>query len=179
MANAVDTGMTSRITHDRWPSFWCAYTALAVGTTFALSGWSNIPQLFSPEGGSFIVGKDQLPPAYRQWARMTVVGRVLLGHRHTEPVLSLIYVRGWGMSAKHDGICEQWIHVIFPRCLAASQSDSRPTGPRGGSYGICSAIDKVVPYPPAVGLRLSIKRSPPRLKIRSSGFRDRRRHFAA
>lgn len=63
-----------------------------------------------PEGGSFwlIVGKDQLPPAYRQWARMTVVGRVLRGHRHTEPVLSLIYVRGWGMNAKHDGI---WEHM--------------------------------------------------------------------
>ena len=63
-----------------------------------------------PEGGSFwlIVGKDQLPPAYRQWARMTVVGRVLRGHRHTEPVLSLIYVRGRGMNAKHDGI---WEHM--------------------------------------------------------------------
>jgi hypothetical protein len=39
---------------------------------------------------------------------MTVVGRVLRGHRRTEPVLSLIYVRGWGMSAKHDGI---WEHM--------------------------------------------------------------------
>jgi hypothetical protein len=38
--------MTSRRAHDRWPSFWCAYTALAIGTTFALSGCSNIPRYY-------------------------------------------------------------------------------------------------------------------------------------
>ena len=63
-----------------------------------------------PEAGSFwmIVEKEQLPSMYRDWARMTVVGRVMTGHRQTEPVLSIIYVRGWGMSGAQDGI---WAHV--------------------------------------------------------------------
>jgi outer membrane lipoprotein len=59
-----------------------------------------------PEAGSYwvMVAKQQLPPNYRHWARMTVVGRVTGTQRfETEPVLSLIYVRGWGMSTAHDG----------------------------------------------------------------------------
>jgi starvation-inducible outer membrane lipoprotein len=68
----------------------------------------------SPEGseaGSYwlIVEKAKLPGIYRQWARMTVVGRVLDQRRlGTEPVLALLYVRGWGMSGAKDGI---WEHV--------------------------------------------------------------------
>jgi hypothetical protein len=61
-----------------------------------------------PETGSFwlVVAKDQLPPSYRHWARMTVVGRMIGTQRQTEPMLSLIYVRGWGISGKHDAIWE-------------------------------------------------------------------------
>jgi starvation-inducible outer membrane lipoprotein len=61
----------------------------------------------SPEGGSYwvMVMKDNLPPTYQKWARMTVVGRVTGAQRlETEPVLTLLYVRGWGMSGAHDGI---------------------------------------------------------------------------
>ena len=64
-----------------------------------------------PDAGRYwlIVGKGQLPAKYRKWARMTVVGRVTDGQRFgTEPVLALVYVRGWGMSAEHDGV---WKHV--------------------------------------------------------------------
>ncbi len=62
-----------------------------------------------PEAGSYwvMVQSNQLPPVYRHWARMTVVGRVI-GQQRSEPVLSLIYVRGWGLSGKHDGV---WAHV--------------------------------------------------------------------
>ena len=42
-------------------------------------------------------GKATIPRQYREWARMTVVGRVTGMQRYeTEPVLMLLYVRGWG-----------------------------------------------------------------------------------
>ena len=52
-----------------------------------------------PEAGSYwvVVAKQQFPRQYRQWARMTVVGRVTGMQRYEEPVLSLLYVRGWGI----------------------------------------------------------------------------------
>jgi hypothetical protein len=37
---------------------------------------------------------------------MTVVGRVTGTQRYKEPVLSLLYVRGWGMSSAHHGVWE-------------------------------------------------------------------------
>ena len=67
--------------------------------------------LDGPEAGHYwlIVGKGELPAKYRKWARMTVVGRVTDAQRFgTEPVLAIVYVRGWGMSGEHDGI---WKHV--------------------------------------------------------------------
>lgn len=68
------------------------------------------PALDGPEAGSYwlMVGKEQLPSNYRHWARMTVVGRVMGAQRQTEPVLSLLYVRGWGISGEYDGI---WEHL--------------------------------------------------------------------
>ena len=55
-----------------------------------------------------IVERQQLPSQYRHWARMTVVGRVSgTQPSKSEPVLSLLYVRGWGMNAAHDGIWEK------------------------------------------------------------------------
>lgn len=63
----------------------------------------------SPESGSYwvVVSKQQVPPKYRDWARMTVVGRVT-GERQsqTEPVLMLLYMRGWGASGNHAGLWE-------------------------------------------------------------------------
>ena len=62
-----------------------------------------------PEAGSYwvIVTKQQFPRQYRQWARMTVVGQVTDMQRlETEPVLSLLYVRGWGINSAHNGIWE-------------------------------------------------------------------------
>ncbi|MDP3598556.1 MAG: Slp family lipoprotein, partial [Nitrospirota bacterium] len=50
-----------------------------------------------------VVPKNQIPGGYRHWARMTVAGRVTGTLRlATEPVLTLLYVRGWGTSPAHD-----------------------------------------------------------------------------
>jgi starvation-inducible outer membrane lipoprotein len=60
-----------------------------------------------PEGGHYwvMVAKQQLPPQYRQWMRMTVAGRVTGRQRYeNEPVLWLLYVRGWGAREEHHGI---------------------------------------------------------------------------
>lgn len=62
-----------------------------------------------PEAGYYwvVVTKQQFPRQYRQWARMTVVGRVTGTRRfETEPVLSLLYVRGWGINEAHHGVWE-------------------------------------------------------------------------
>jgi len=54
------------------------------------------------------VPKQKLPHQYRHWARMTIVGRVsgTQGSK-SEPVLSLLYVRGWGTNTAHDGVWEK------------------------------------------------------------------------
>jgi starvation-inducible outer membrane lipoprotein len=65
--------------------------------------------LDSAEAGSYwvIVSKQQVPPKYREWARMTVVGRVTGQQQsQTEPVLMLLYMRGWGASGNHAGLWE-------------------------------------------------------------------------
>src|SRR4249920_3212215 len=74
-----------------------------------------IPQLpadkSGPEGGSYwvVVTKQQFPRQYREWARMTVVGQVTGTQRYeTEQVLTLLYVRGWGLDEAHHGV---WEHV--------------------------------------------------------------------
>jgi len=63
----------------------------------------------SAEAGHYwvMMPRQQIPREYRHWARMTVVGRVTGTQRlANEPVLSLLYVRGWGTSAAHDAVWE-------------------------------------------------------------------------
>ncbi|MDF0667515.1 MAG: Slp family lipoprotein [Nitrospira sp.] len=64
-----------------------------------------------PEAGCYwvMVEQNKLPQTYREWGRMTVAGRVTGTTRfQTEPVLALLYVRGWGVEGKHAGV---WEHV--------------------------------------------------------------------
>jgi Outer membrane lipoprotein Slp family len=64
--------------------------------------------LDGPEAGHFWVtaaSHQQLPLQYRQWARMTVVGRVI-GTTNEEPVLLLMYVRGWDVYGKNEDTWE-------------------------------------------------------------------------
>lgn len=65
--------------------------------------------LESAEAGSYwvMVPKQQVPPKYRNWARATVVARVTGEQRlQTEPVLMLLYMRGWGATGNHAGLWE-------------------------------------------------------------------------
>jgi Outer membrane lipoprotein Slp family len=68
-----------------------------------------------PEAGHFWVtaNREQLPAKYRRWARMTVVGRVV-GTTNQEPVLLLMYVRGWDVSGNNE---DAWETVIDPNYL--------------------------------------------------------------
>jgi hypothetical protein len=46
---------------------------------------------------------------------MTVVGKVTDMQRfETEPVLSLLYVRGWGISSAHDGFWKNFDPSYIP-----------------------------------------------------------------
>lgn len=63
-----------------------------------------------PEAGYYwvMILKQQMPHSYRHWARMTVVGQVTCTQRSaTEPVLSLLHVRGWGTSSTHNSVWEK------------------------------------------------------------------------
>jgi starvation-inducible outer membrane lipoprotein len=55
-----------------------------------------------------MIPKQQTPRSYRHWARMTVVGQVTGSQRSaTEPVLALLYVRGWGTNQAHNSVWEK------------------------------------------------------------------------
>lgn len=81
----------------------------------------------SLEAGSYwvIVPKQQLPLKYRNWARATVVGRVTgMQRSQTEPVLMLLYIRGWGASEDHGGVWE----TIDPNYVLTVPSDINQKG---------------------------------------------------
>ena len=52
---------------------------------------------------------NTLPSSYRHWADMTIVGRVIGVGPEGQPLLKLVYARGWGMNSKHDGV---WEHSV-------------------------------------------------------------------
>ncbi len=69
------------------------------------------PSMDGPEASSYwvVATKQQFPHQYRQWARVTVVGQVTGMQRYgTEPVLSLLYVRGWELGSTPRGV---WDYV--------------------------------------------------------------------
>ena len=89
------------------------------------------PDLEGPEAGHYWVtaAKGKMPREYHRWARVTVVGRVTGQQRHgNEPVLALLYVRGWGMGGAHDGV---WEYFIDPNYVLQA-----PMGIRGEFGGI-------------------------------------------
>ena len=70
------------------------------------------PSPDDPEGGWYwvVVEKEQtFPRSYHHWADMTLVGRVTGVTRGKNPILKMVYVRGWGMTPAHDGV---WEHVV-------------------------------------------------------------------
>ena len=71
--------------------------------------------LDGPEAGHFwvtVANRQQLPPRYRQWARMTVVGRVI-GMTNQEPILLLMYARGWDYSGSNEDTWEASIDPAY------------------------------------------------------------------
>jgi starvation-inducible outer membrane lipoprotein len=80
------------------------------------------PSVDDPEGGWYwvIVGNHQsFPPSYHHWADMTVVGRVTGLAPGKEPMLSLIYVRGWGLQSGHDAVWEDTIDTNYAPSIPA------------------------------------------------------------
>jgi starvation-inducible outer membrane lipoprotein len=70
------------------------------------------PSLESSEAGHYWVtmNRRDLPEQYRQWARVTVVGEVTgkragstEPEREFEPVLTALYLRGWGDAVMNTG----------------------------------------------------------------------------
>lgn len=86
------------------------------------------PSVDDPEGGWYwvLVGNHQrFPPSHHHWADMTVVGRLIGMAPGKEPMLSLVYVRGWGLQSAHDAAWEDDVD--------ANYIPSRPTG-LGGEF---------------------------------------------
>ncbi len=72
------------------------------------------------EGGWYwiVVKKHQtLPRSYRHWADMTIIGRVTGVDPEGQPLLQLVYARGWGMTSEHDGV---WEHTVDANYRAAT-----------------------------------------------------------
>lgn len=73
--------------------------------------------LDGPEAGHFwvtVATREQLPPRYRHWARMTVVGRVIgTTKQDQEPILLLMYARGWDYSGKNEDTWEASIDPAY------------------------------------------------------------------
>ncbi len=70
--------------------------------------------LDGPEAGHFWVtaNRDQLPARYRKWARMTIVWHVI-GATESEPVLMLMYIRGWDTSGNNDDVWEESVDPAY------------------------------------------------------------------
>lgn len=68
------------------------------------------PSLDGPEAGYYwvMIDRGNLPEQYHQWARVTVVGQVAgtrpsaAGSGAPEPLLSALYLRGWGNSVMNS-----------------------------------------------------------------------------
>ncbi len=75
------------------------------------------------------VTSSGLPKSYHNWARVTVVGRVVGGPGTEtrpsvgpEPVLSALYLRGWGLSGTHDSV---WEESQDPNYILSTPADVR------------------------------------------------------
>ena len=65
-----------------------------------------------PEAGAYwivIESPQMFPRGYHHWANMTVVGRFTGMAPDLQPILAMVYVRGWGMPSHDEGV---WEHVV-------------------------------------------------------------------
>lgn len=74
------------------------------------------PSTSDPESGWYwvVVGSHgKFPANRRHWADMTVVGRVAGISPGKEPILRMVYVRGWGLKSEHDGAWEEIVDANY------------------------------------------------------------------
>jgi starvation-inducible outer membrane lipoprotein len=74
------------------------------------------PSVDDPEAGWYwvIVGNHQtFPSSYHHWADMTLVGRVDGLAPGNEPIIKMVYVRGWGLKSANDGVWENFVDANY------------------------------------------------------------------
>ena len=74
------------------------------------------PSPDDPEGGSYwvVVGnRMNFPDSHRHWGDMIVVGRVAGLAPGKEPILKMVYARGWGLNSAHDGVWEELVDANY------------------------------------------------------------------
>lgn len=74
------------------------------------------PSVNDPEGGMYWVAipqKANLPGSHHHWADMTVVGRLAGWAPGEEPILRMVYIRGWGRESRHDAVWEDRIDANY------------------------------------------------------------------
>lgn len=86
------------------------------------------PSADDPEAGWYwiVVGNHQTFPSSRpHWADMTVVGRVMDFEPGREPVLRMVYARGWSMNPAHESVWEDLVDANYlPSAPAGIMRDS-------------------------------------------------------
>ena len=92
------------------------------------------PKLRDTEDGYYwiIVDPKNLPPSYKEWARLTVVGKVMPppsteaakaeNSQRSEPVLGALYLRGWGYGLKDP----TWEATQDPNYIVSSPLRTKP-----------------------------------------------------
>jgi hypothetical protein len=91
--------------------------------------------MVATESGHYwvVLTAEKLPPSYKEWARMTVVGQVLPDEaaerqppdRSREPVLGALYLRGWGYGLDNP----TWEASQDPNYLLSSPLNVKPIQP--------------------------------------------------
>ena len=74
------------------------------------------PSPDDPEGGPYwvVVGnRMNFPDSHRHWGDMIVVGRVAGLAPGKEPILRMVYARGWGLNSAHDGVWEELVDANY------------------------------------------------------------------
>jgi len=74
------------------------------------------PSVDDPEAGWYwvVVSNHQsFPASYRHWADMTVVGRANGLGPGNEPVLMMVYARGWGLKSSDSSVWENFTDANY------------------------------------------------------------------
>ena len=74
------------------------------------------PSPNDPEGGLYwiVVGNwKSFPDSHHHWGDLIVVGRVIGLAPGKEPILKMVYVRGWSLNSAHDGAWEDLVDANY------------------------------------------------------------------